>query len=114
MAAQRYNLNRKLSLEAPIRTGDGAGGYVESWSTLGEIWAQITARSSSIGEGAGADLNRQRFRIVLRGAEQGSSLRPIAGQRFKDGARIFIVDAVSELGIEGHYLECWTHEETLS
>jgi len=38
-------LNRKLELEAPVRTADGAGGYTETWAALGSLWAEVTARS---------------------------------------------------------------------
>ena len=38
-------LNRRLTLESPGRVPDGAGGYEQTWTALGVVWAQLKARS---------------------------------------------------------------------
>ncbi|MEM9754998.1 MAG: head-tail adaptor protein, partial [Pseudomonadota bacterium] len=38
-------LDRLLTLEDPMRVADGAGGFTESWISLGRLWARITPRS---------------------------------------------------------------------
>ena len=108
------DLNRKLALEESQRVADGAGGFSESWVKLGDVWASVDARTALGGGTAGADLSRVRYRILLRAAPQGSTARPKPGQRFAEGARLFLIDAVSEFDRLGLYLECWAHEEVLA
>ncbi|WP_299982701.1 phage head closure protein [uncultured Ruegeria sp.] len=104
-------LNRKLVLEAPIRSADGAGGYTETWAALGTLWAEVTARSGSERAVGGASVSRVGFRIVVRGAPKGSSMRPAPDQRFREGARRFVIRAVAERDGRGQYLTCFADEE---
>ena len=101
------NLSRKLLLEAPVRVADGAGGFVESWQPLGTVWAELVPRT---GRESG-DLARIGFKITCRAAPQGAPSRPTPLQRFRDGARIFRIDAVTEVDPEGRFLVCFATEE---
>ena len=47
----------------------------------------------------------------MRGAPQGAPSRPLPGQRLRDGARLFAIDAVTEVVPGGAYLVCHAHEE---
>ena len=47
----------------------------------------------------------------MRGAPQGATSRPVPGQRFRVGARLFRVLAVTEREPGGMYLVCETREE---
>lgn len=105
------HLNRKLVLEAPLRSADGAGGYAETWAPLGTLWAEITARSGSERAIGGAAVSRVGYRIVVRGAPTGSSMRPAPDQRFREGARQFVIRAVAERDPRGQYLTCFADEE---
>jgi len=105
------NLNRKLVLETANRVPDNAGGFTVTWQPLGTIWAQITP-------GAGREVARHQLprsrvplRIVVRAAPVGDSQRPIPGQRFRDGARIFEINAVTEVDRFIRYLTCHVEEE---
>ena len=51
------------------------------------------------------------YRITLRGSPVGAPSRPVAGQRFRDGSRIFTILAVSEADAVGRYLICAAQEE---
>ncbi|MEX0364628.1 MAG: phage head closure protein [Ruegeria sp.] len=104
-------LNRRLVLEAPVRSADGAGGYTESWAVLGTLWAEVSARSGSERSIAGVPVSRVSYRIVVRGAPEGSSMRPAPDQRFRDGARRFVIRAVAERDPAGQYLTCFADEE---
>lgn len=104
-------LNRCLILEAPTRNSDGAGGYVESWSALGVIWAELTARAGRETSAAGARVSTAPYRIVVRGAPVGHPERPIAGQRYREDNRIFHIRSVSERDPAGRYLVCAADEE---
>ncbi len=104
-------LNRKLVLEAPNRVADGAGGFVETWAPLGTTWAEVSARSGAERAVAGVPVSRVSWRIVVRGAPVGSSMRPAPEQRFRDGARVFVIRAVAERDPGGQYLTCFADEE---
>ena len=41
------HLNRALVLEGAQRTPDGAGGFIEAWSSLGTLWAEVLPGSGS-------------------------------------------------------------------
>ncbi|MEO1563906.1 MAG: head-tail adaptor protein [Pseudomonadota bacterium] len=105
-------LTRRLTLEAPTRTSDAAGGYVETWANLGYVWGHI----DTLGAGSDASLegptSAVRIRITLRAAPVGSSRRPKPEQRLRDGSRIFDIDAVTEAD-HPLYLWVWVREETL-
>lgn len=104
-------LNRRLVLEAPQRVADGAGGYTENWAVLGTLWAEITPRTGSERAVAGLPVSRVRHRIVLRGAPEGSPMRPAPDQRLREGGRIYAIRAVTEHDRGGRYLVCFADEE---
>lgn len=108
---KRPNLNRQLALEAMQRSSDGAGGFVETWQQLGTLWAEVHPRSGRLTEGEVGAVSVTGFRITVRGAPDGHSTRPAAGQRFRMGNRSFRIEAVSEIEPKGFYLNCHCEEE---
>lgn len=104
-------LNRRLTLEEPARVPDGAGGFTQTWITVGVLWAAVQPGSGRERDGEYVTLSRVPYRIVVRGAPQGAPSRPRPEQRFRDGARIFRILAVSERDARGHYLNCFAEEE---
>ncbi|WP_417721212.1 head-tail adaptor protein [Salipiger sp.] len=108
---KRPNLNRILWLETILPTPDGAGGVVETWHKLGTLWAEITPRSGREITGEAGPLAVGTFRITVRAAPSGASNRPVAGQRFRLGDRMFSILAVSESDPAGMYLACDAREE---
>ncbi len=105
------NLSRALVLEAPVITPDGAGGHVTTWTALGTLWAEIRAgsgreRRAALGPSADVPL-----RVTLRAAPPDSDSRPRAGQRFREGTRLFRILAVTEADAQGRYLICQAIEE---
>lgn len=105
------HLNRQLVLEAPERVADGAGGYVLGWTVLGTVWAEIRARTGREAAGEDTSMSRTAFRITLRAAPMGAPSRPVAGQRLRDGTRIFTIAAVAEQDSHARYLTCFCQEE---
>ncbi|MFC3614963.1 head-tail adaptor protein [Lutimaribacter marinistellae] len=105
------HLNRALVLEEPGRVPDGAGGYVESWQAVGTLWAEVTARTGRERDVGGVQVSRTGYRIVVRGAPVGSTMRPAPEQRFRDGARVWVIRAVAESDGRGSYLTCFADEE---
>lgn len=105
------HLNRKLVLEAPTRVGDGAGGYSETWTALGELWADVRARSGRERAEAGAAVSVVGLKITVRAAPVGSDMRPAPDQRFREGGRAFVIRAVAETDRSGRFLTCFADEE---
>ncbi|KUF11937.1 head-tail adaptor protein [Pseudoponticoccus marisrubri] len=104
-------LNRQLVLEHAVRSSDGAGGFTESWTALGTLWAEITPRSGRLANGETGAVSVGGFRIRVRGAPVGQSNRPEPGQRFRMAGRIFRIEAVTEDEPRGLYLICHCEEE---
>ena len=105
------HLNRKLTLEAPDRVPDGAGGFTEGWTALGELWAEVVARTGREKQGEAVPVSNVGYRITVRGAPVGASNRPMPDQRFRDGSRVFRILAVAERDPGGMYLTCFAEEE---
>jgi len=60
------HLNRRLLLEAPHDSPDGAGGVVRSYRTVTTLWAQVTPVSLRADVEAGHAGASARYRIVIR------------------------------------------------
>jgi len=104
-------LSRKLVLEHAVTAPDGAGGFTRAWTVLGTVWADLRVAGGRAAGGEEVTLSRLTYRITVRGAVQGARSRPQPGQRFRDGARLVPIDAVSEVVPGGAYLVCYAHEE---
>jgi len=107
-------LNRRLVLQDSVEVADGAGGFSTTWQSLGQVWAHIDARSGRMRKGASAAVSEVRFRIVVRAAPVGSSMRPKADQRFLEAAQAYVIDAVAPYDMAGRYLECWARHEVVA
>lgn len=104
-------LGRALVLEGQVRVADGAGGYAESWAPLGTLWAEVVPGSGRDVAGEEVTLASVPYRITVRAAPFGAASRPVAGQRFREGGRVFAILAVSERDPGGRYLTCFSREE---
>lgn len=87
-------MTRTLVLEAPVRMADGAGGVVQDWQALGTLWADVQAGSPRQADG----VVRVPLKIAVRAARVGAPSRPVAGQRLREGGRVFRILAVTESG----------------
>ena len=108
------NLNRMVVLEAPVRVSDGAGGHGEAWQALGTLWASIRAGTGREAAGEFVTVSTVPYRIVVRASPYGAPSRPTPEQRFRDGARVFRILAVSDADETGRYLTCHAREEVLA
>lgn len=104
-------LTSKLVLERLEAVPDGAGGQHESWVALGVIWGEVTPRSGRESVGEAGQVSMTGFRITVRAAPQGHSARPLPDQRFRDGARVFRINSVTEADPGGRFLSCICDEE---
>lgn len=107
MTVRSGDLRQRLVLEQPVAAPDGAGGFIVTWTPVATVWAALAPLSA--GELAFADglKGRVTHRIVLR-RRQGVS----ADRRFRDGARIFDIRSVIDLGERHVWLECLAEETT--
>ncbi|KEJ90205.1 phage head closure protein [Sulfitobacter donghicola] len=105
------HLNRQLVLEAPNTLSDGAGGLINGWVPVGVLWGEVSMRSGSETARNGARVSQTGFRITVRAAPVGSAQRPQSHQRFREGDRIFTIEAVFEADTTGRYLTCFAQEE---
>ena len=106
-------LTHRLTLEAPVQVSDGAGGVVETWTALGVVWAEVRPRAGRDDALGRAPTARMGYKITVRGAPPGHPERPWPGQRFRDGARLFRIYAVSERDPDGRYLSVQADEEVV-
>jgi len=105
------HLTKRLTLEERVESADGAGGFTESWRVVGDLWANMDARSGRVRSGDAVSVSVVRYRIVVRSAPVGSDQRPRADQRFRDEGQVYVIDAVAPHDPAGLYLECWAHAE---
>jgi len=110
----RPQLNRRLTLEARVRAADGAGGYAGGWAPSGVHWAEVRAGHGRLASGEGYARAETGLRITLRAVAQGAPSRPEAGQRFRDGTRVYKIRSVTEADPGGRYLVCFAEEELAS
>ncbi|WP_172295825.1 phage head closure protein [Pseudoruegeria sp. HB172150] len=107
-------LNRRLTLERPLRTRDEAGGYVTTWGVLGTLWASIRPGTGRDAESAGLTVSTVPYRITVRAAPVSSPQRPVPGQRLREGTRMFAVLAVTEADDDARYLTVFAREEEVA
>ena len=105
------HLGRRMKLEAAVKSSDGAGGYVESWEVLGYIWADVRLRSGRERSGGVSETD---YKIIVRASPMGAVSRPVPGQRFVEGLRRFLIEAVGDDDPKGKYLTCFVREELVT
>ena len=105
------HLTRPLVLEGRVQTADGAGGFTSVWQALGTLWAEVSPGTGRDVAGEEVTLAAVPYRITVRGAPQGAPSRPLPGQRFRDGGRLFAIVAVTEAVPSGQFLTCFAREE---
>ena len=104
-------LNRRLVLEEVERVPDGAGGFAEVWVARGTLWGHVKAGAGREAAADFATLSTVAYRITVRAAPVGAQSRPKPDQRFREGARLFRILAVTEEEGAGIYLVCFAREE---
>ena len=103
-------LSRKLELEARVQSPDGAGGFEGQWSALGTLWGAVEPTSGRLERGDGQARSRVSYRVTVRAMPPSSLARPRAGQRFREGARLYDIRAVMQSG-DARFLTCLVDEE---
>jgi len=81
-------LNRRLVLEAPVESDDGAGGVTRSYASVAVVWAQVTPQAMRGDVAADASGAALRYRIRLRRRDD-VTMR----HRFVDGGTVYRIVA---------------------
>lgn len=99
-------LNRRLTLEAPIAVSDGVGGTSLAWRPMAKLWAEVRSRLGDKGQWAEAVASEATHLIRIRRTRQLAS-----NMRFSEGERIFEIRSVIEDG--RHWTDCLCREKPL-
>lgn len=99
-------LTARLELESPEDVPDGQGGSATEWRFQRALWAAIEPASQSVHErGAGEGVTIT-HRVWL-----GFRSDIAAGMRFRKGARVFNIKAVTDPDETGRFIVCRCEEE---
>ncbi len=100
-------LNRRLALEAPVETPDGAGGVTRGYQTVATLWAAllpVSARDAVVADAAGSTVTH---RITIR-----AGVEVTTRHRFRQGARIFSIATIRDRDGQGRFLDIEAEERT--
>ncbi|MGP9811895.1 head-tail adaptor protein [Rhodopseudomonas sp. NSM] len=99
-------LSTRLTLEAPVESGDGQGGVVRSYAAQAVVWALVVPHAAREGVDADADRAMLRVTITLRGGVQltrahrlidGARIYRIVSWRPREGGALIEIDAETRL-----------------
>nr|WP_246548200.1 head-tail adaptor protein [Ancylobacter oerskovii] len=98
-------MRHRLVHETPVATPDGLGGAVLAYVAAGQLWGALRsdAAPAEIADRPGAVLTH---RVTLRAP---AAVKP--GDRLRLGARVLLVEAVSDPDGRGRRLSCRCREE---
>jgi len=99
-------LNRRLTLEAPIAVSDGVGGTIVTWRPVAKLWAEVNSRLGDKRQWAEALTSEATHHIRIRRSKTLAS-----NMRFTEGARVFEIRSVIEDG--RHWTDCLCREKPL-
>ncbi len=83
------DLNRRLTLEAPVETDDGSGGVTRTFEKVTTLWAQVLPLSGRADLAAGSLGASLRYAIVIRDRDDVTT-----GHRLTEAGRVYRVIAV--------------------
>lgn len=98
-------LNRRLVLEAPVESADGAGGVVRSFETMATLWVSVTPVSAARQIEAARLGARVTHRLHLRFSSDITTRH-----RFRDGARLYRIVALRDRDGRQRFLEIEAEE----
>jgi SPP1 family predicted phage head-tail adaptor len=96
---QPGDLNRRLVLQAPSETDDGAGGVTRACTTVASLWAQVVPQAMASDVAADSRGGRLRYRIVVRRRDDVTTRHQLL-----DGGTVYRVLA-ARLGADRRFLE---------
>ena len=98
-------LRHRLTLEAPTRMTDSAGGARQTWREIGKLWAALRDLSGGEKEYAEAESAAKKVEVIIRFRED---ITP--DMRFIYGARMFNISAILDQRGTKRFLTCICEE----
>jgi SPP1 family predicted phage head-tail adaptor len=98
-------LNRRLVLEAPVESADGAGGVARTFSAVATLWVSVTPVSAAREIEAARLGARVTHRLHLRYADDITTRH-----RFRDGSRIYRIVTLRDRDGRKRFLEIEAEE----
>lgn len=108
MRARIGDLRHRLVLEEAVRSDDGVGGAIESWTALDEVWAAVRPISGQEREAADQIASRVTHEVWVR---YRTGVKP--EMRFRGGERVFEIHAVIDAAERHRFLRCLCEERDL-
>lgn len=92
-------LDQRVSIERLARVSDGMGGYSETWTSLGEVWAQVVpVRGAEKWEAMRVSPDaRMKVRVRWRGDSGGQPFYTTA-DRLTWRGRVYSIESVAPYG----------------
>lgn len=101
-------LRHRLTIEAPQRVADGAGGFVETWQAVADVWASIRPRGGGENLAGDRPSGHVTHEIWVRRRD---IVTPRV--RFRQGTRIFEIRAVLDVDERRRRFRCLCKERDL-
>jgi SPP1 family predicted phage head-tail adaptor len=98
-------LNRRLVLEAPAESADGAGGVTRTFTTVATLWVSVTPVSAAREIEAARLGARVTHRLHLRFSDDITTRH-----RFRDGSRIYRIVTLRDRDGRKRFLEVEAEE----
>lgn len=98
-------MRRRLVMEAPSETADGAGGVARSFVAVATLWAAVEPVAARPDVTADRSGQKVTHRIAIRRRDDIT-----AAHRFVEGTRMFEIRAIVDPGEAGRYLEIEAEE----
>lgn len=83
---QPGELNRRLTLEAPLESDDGAGGVTRAYQAAARLWARIVPLAARPAAAADSLGQVRRMTVIIRMRDDVSTRH-----RLREGARVYRV-----------------------
>jgi SPP1 family predicted phage head-tail adaptor len=98
-------LNRRLVLEAPVESADGAGGVTRSFAEMATLWVSVTPVSAAWQIEAARLGAKVTHRLHLRFSDDITTRH-----RFRDGTRIYRIVSIRDRDGRKRFLEIEAEE----
>ena len=86
-------LDRRLTLERPVRAGDGFGGATETYVTVAQVWAAVETLGGGVARAGGALETAAGARVTIRWRAGVAPLMRLTG-----GGETYVIEAVRPVG----------------
>lgn len=86
-------LDRRLTLERPVRTGDGFGGATETFEPVAQVWAAVETVGGGVSRPGGAVHATATTRVTIRWRADVAPLMRLTG-----GGETHVIEAARPAG----------------